>query len=49
MGTQELDEPTDKDKQEQPALINFTLKVSATDLPLEDENFKIKLNMDFGP
>jgi hypothetical protein len=49
MGTQELDEPTDKDKQEQSALINFTLKVSATDLPLADENFKIKLNMDFGP
>lgn len=37
------------DTREQPGLINFTLKVSATDLPMEDENFKIKLNMEFGP
>lgn len=47
MGTQELEEPTEKHTQ--PGQINFTLKVSATDLPLDDENFKIKLNMDFGP
>ena len=37
------------DRQEQPGLINFTLRVSATDLPRDDENFKIKLNMEFGP
>jgi len=42
-----MDGPSDK--REQPGVINFTLKVSATDLPMEDENFKIKLNMEFGP
>ncbi len=42
-----MDEPTDK--REQSGQINFTLRVSATDLPLDNENFKIKLNMDFGP
>jgi len=28
--------------------INFTLKVTATNLPVQDDNFKIKLSMDFG-
>ena len=31
-----------------PDQINFTLKVTATNLPVDDDNFKIKLSMDFG-
>jgi len=31
-----------------PDQINFTLKVTATNLPIDDDNFKIKLSMDFG-
>ncbi len=31
-----------------PDQINFTLKVTATNLAVEDDNFKIKLSMDFG-
>ena len=31
-----------------PDQINFTLKVTATNLPIDDDNFKIKLWMDFG-
>jgi hypothetical protein len=35
-------------KRKTPDQINFTLKVTATNLPIEDDNFKIKLSMDFG-
>jgi hypothetical protein len=35
-------------KRTAPDQINFTLKVTATNLPIEDDNFKIKLSMDFG-
>lgn len=50
MGTEEMNEASDNEKHyEKPGQISFTLKVVATDLPLEDENFKMKLIMDFGP
>ena len=45
MAAQEINESKSKRTEQ----IHFTLKVSATDLPLTDGNFKIKLTMDFGP
>ena len=50
MGTEEMEELSSiEKKRKKPGQIIFTLKVAATDLPLDDKNFKMKLKMDFGP
>lgn len=48
MANEEINERSSKKKRRKDNLINFTLRVTATDLPLTDENFKIKLSMDIG-
>lgn len=49
MGAQQTNKSSSESNPAKPGQINFTLKVAATDLPLKDPNFKMKLILDFGP